>query len=43
LPLQATLRDRLVTQYAAANSVVASYNSTASYLTNQIAQWNKTG
>lgn len=41
--LQATLRDRLVTQYAAANSVVASYNSTASYLTNQIAQWNKTG
>jgi len=41
--LQAQLRARLVTQYAAANSTVANYNSTQSYLTNQIAQWNKTG
>lgn len=39
---QATLRTRLITQYAAANSAVATSNSTLSYLKNQIAAWNKT-
>jgi len=41
--LQSELRARLITQYAAANSSIAGYTSTQSYLTNQIAQWNKTG
>lgn len=39
--LQSNLRARLINQFAAANSVVSSFNSTQSYLTNQIAQWNK--
>jgi flagellar hook-associated protein 2 len=41
--LQSGLRDRLITQYAAANSAVANSNSTLTYLKNQIAAWNKTG
>jgi flagellar hook-associated protein 2 len=41
--LQSQLRTRLIAQYAAANSSVASSNSTLTYLTNQIAAWNKTG
>jgi len=40
--LQTQLRARLITQFAATNSTVAGYNSTQSYLTSQIAQWNKT-
>jgi flagellar hook-associated protein 2 len=39
---QSTLRARLVTQYAAANSSVATYNSTLTYIKDQVAQWNKT-
>jgi flagellar hook-associated protein 2 len=41
--LQTKLRERLVTQYAAANSSVANSNSTLTYLKNQIAAWNKSG
>ena len=41
--LQSALRERLITQYAAANSVVANSNSTLAYLQNQIAAWNKSG
>jgi len=41
--LQTQLRERLITQYAAANSSVASSNSTLTYLKNQVAAWNKTG
>jgi flagellar hook-associated protein 2 len=37
---QEALRQRLITQYSAANSTVASYNSTLTYLKNQIAAWN---
>jgi flagellar hook-associated protein 2 len=37
---QGKLRTRLVTQFAAANSSVASSKSTLSYLQNQIAAWN---
>jgi len=39
---QSALRERLITQYAAANSAVAASNSTLTYLKNQIAAWNKT-
>lgn len=39
---QTALRTRLITQYAAANSSVATSNSTLTYLKNQIAAWNKT-
>ncbi len=38
--LQSSLRDRLITQYAAANAAVATSNSTLTYLKNQIAAWN---
>jgi len=38
---QTALRTRLITQYAAANSAVATSNSTLTYLKNQIAAWNK--
>lgn len=41
--LQSQLRSRLISQYAAANSSVATYNSTLTYLKNQVAAWNKTG
>ncbi|NBC37523.1 flagellar filament capping protein FliD [Novosphingobium sp. FSY-8] len=36
------LRERLITQYSASNAAVATFNSTLSYLKNQIAAWNKT-
>jgi flagellar hook-associated protein 2 len=39
--LQTQLRTRLIAQYAAANTSVATSNSTLTYLTNQIAAWNK--
>ncbi|RVU07841.1 flagellar hook-associated 2-like protein [Novosphingobium umbonatum] len=39
---QETLRQRLITQYSAANSTVATYNSTLTYMKNQIAAWNNT-
>lgn len=38
---QTTLTTRLTQQYASMNSRVAAYKSTQSFLTSQIAQWNK--
>jgi flagellar hook-associated protein 2 len=38
--LQSNLQTRLTTQYAATDSTVATYNSTLSYLKQQIASWN---
>lgn len=40
--LQTNLQTRLVTQYAATDATVSTYNSTLSYLKQQIAAWNKT-
>jgi flagellar hook-associated protein 2 len=37
--LQSQLQDRLTTQYAATDAAVAGYNSTLSYLKQQIAVW----
>lgn len=39
---QSSLQDRLVTQYAATDATVATYNSTLTYLKAQIAAWNGT-
>ncbi len=40
--LQSQLQTRLTTQYAATDATVATYNSTLSYLKQQIAAWNNT-
>lgn len=40
---EATTSTRLTAQYAAMNSRVAAYKSTQTFLTNQIAAWNKSG
>ena len=40
--LQSKLQDRLTAQYAATDATVAGYNSTLSYLKQQIASWNNT-
>lgn len=39
----AAYQDRLTKQYAASDAIVAKYKASQTALTNQIAQWNKTG
>jgi flagellar hook-associated protein 2 len=36
-------QERLTKQYAASDALVAKYKASQTALTNQIAQWNKTG